>query len=625
MENKTVTNDAKKVGKSFGSMFKRLFLRDKPKLSVLEEEAIQTPAQTIIKNFFRSRLGIIGIITFVLVMTFSFLGSHLRPINLSYQETTMRNIRPGVNHLKYPSALEREGVRDISVGTSFSIGVSEQGNVFVWGTQPIQIVRGLSTSVIRFPEELKNANVTHVAAGDRHALAYTADHKLYAWGNDNHYQGSVPDMVNRRLGTKAITQLFANDAYSGVLFEDGEIIIWGSVMVNRADIIPEEVQFRVQKVSTAFLNVLMLLDDGTVYANGVNNTPLHRVPEHLKDGSVNVVDIAASNRSGLALDDQGELHIWGSPEHGVMRIPDFNGTPVSIAAGRNNFAAVLDTGEVVYWGADHFGQMKMPSSMANANIVDVKSGYFGNYAIDDTGKIHAWGLSGFVFGSDHFGRDNLTRLIHGGRISLTVGAISVIISVIVALLIGMPSGFFGGWVDHALMRIADFVIAIPFLPLAITLSTIVTGRVSEMYRIYMIMIIIGFLSWPGLARLVRAQILVEREKDFVLAARALGVKHHNIIIRHILPNVFNLVLVSITLGYAGALLSEAGLSFLGFGVSAPTPSWGNMLQGAQSSSVIEYYWWRWLIPGAFVLIAALSINLVGDALRDAMDPKANEK
>jgi peptide/nickel transport system permease protein len=163
------------------------------------------------------------------------------------------------------------------------------------------------------------------------------------------------------------------------------------------------------------------------------------------------------------------------------------------------------------------------------------------------------------------------------------------------------------------------------LPIAITLSSIVVGKVSEMNRIYMIMVILGFLGWMGLARLVRAQILVEREKDFVLAARALGVKQRNIIVRHILPNVFNLVIVNITLGYAGSLLSEAGLSFLGFGVAPPTPSWGNMLTTAQSTAVIEYYWWRWVIPGLFVFIAALSINLVGDALREAMDPRASEK
>ena len=147
----------------------------------------------------------------------------------------------------------------------------------------------------------------------------------------------------------------------------------------------------------------------------------------------------------------------------------------------------------------------------------------------------------------------------------------------------------------------------------------------DQLSLMMIMIILGLISWPGLARLIRGQILAEREKDFVLAARALGIKSNVIILRHILPNIINIVIVSMTLSYAGSLLTEAGLSFLGFGVVPPSPSWGNMLNGAQQSSVIQLYWWRWILPAVCVLIAALSVNIVGDGLRDAMDPKANEK
>ena len=139
------------------------------------------------------------------------------------------------------------------------------------------------------------------------------------------------------------------------------------------------------------------------------------------------------------------------------------------------------------------------------------------------------------------------------------------------------------------------------------------------------MVVLGVLGWMGLARLVRAQLLVEREKDFVLAAKALGIRQNKIMWRHILPNVFNLVIVTVTLGYASSLLTEAGLSFLGFGVAAPTPSWGNMLTSAQASTVIQYYWWRWFVPGLCVVLAALSANLIGDALREAMDPRENER
>ncbi|MDD4657688.1 MAG: ABC transporter permease subunit, partial [Eubacteriales bacterium] len=373
------------------------------------------------------------------------------------------------------------------------------------------------------------------------------------------------------------------------------------------------------------LNVVVLLDDGTIGVFGTDGNEISQVPAELVDGSVEVVDFTTSGRAAMALDSKGKVHIWGSRIHGLLDIPAFEGKVVDMFGGKNNFGLLLDSGKVIYWGANHFYQMDMPKEMQSTKYVAAYSDIFQNYAVAENGKVTAWGHKGFIFGSDQFGRDNLTRLIHGGRISLTVGAISVVISVILALIVGLISGYYGRWLDNLLMRFTDVVISIPFMPLAITLSTIVNGRVPEKYRIYMIMVILGILNWPGLARLVRAHLLLEREKDFVLAARALGVKQRNIMVRHILPNIFNLVIVNVTLGYASALLMESALSFLGFGVSPPTPSWGNMLDSAQNSSVIEFYWWRWVIPGLAVVFAALSVNLIGDALRDAMDPKASEK
>jgi len=139
------------------------------------------------------------------------------------------------------------------------------------------------------------------------------------------------------------------------------------------------------------------------------------------------------------------------------------------------------------------------------------------------------------------------------------------------------------------------------------------------------MALLGILGWMPLARLIRAQLLLEREKDFVLAARSLGIKQSGIMLRHILPNVLNMVIVSVTLGYAIYILQEAVFSFLGFGIPEPTPSWGNMLNTAMESAVIQHYWWRWVIPSLFVVAAAFSVNLVGDGLREAMDPRSNER
>ena len=628
MENKTlpeVTPPTKKAGKSFVSMFKGLFSRNREQLSVLEEEALQTPTQTVIKNFLRNKLGIIGVIGFILILAFSFVGSQVRPIFMSYIEPVMSNIGPSNNFLKVPSQLVEEGVETISSGISFSAALSKEGKVFVWGRQPVYLLEGVSTSILKIPEGVKNSKITHLAAGDRHIIALDANNNLYGWGYNNFKQCELPANAAAKIRKTKVVDLLAGESVSGILFADGELIVWGSTMATNLNIIPVGYQGRIIKADLGPLNGVVLLDDGTVGVFGVMGNEVSTVPEQLQDGSVKIVDITASARGAIALDDTGEVHIWGAKMYGLMDTPEHEGKVVAVAAGKNNHALLLDTGEVLYWGANHYGQINMPKGMEKEHYVALYANFFQNYAVTKDGSVTAWGNRGFIFGTDQHGRDNFTRLIHGGRISLTVGAIAMVIATIIALIIGMTSGFFGGWLDNVLMRATDVIISIPFMPLAITLSAIVFGKVTEMYRIYMIMVILGLLSWPGLARLIRAQILLEREKDFVLAAKALGVKQRHIIIRHIMPNIFNLVLVSITLGYASSLLTDAGLSFLGFGVTVPTPSWGNMLTGAQSSMVIKHYWWRWLIPGLFVVLAALSINLVGDALRDAMDPKATER
>ena len=209
--------------------------------------------------------------------------------------------------------------------------------------------------------------------------------------------------------------------------------------------------------------------------------------------------------------------------------------------------------------------------------------------------------------------------------TMTVGAIAVIISATIGILVGGVSGYKGGKVDNLLMRFAEIVSSIPFLPFAIILSSILGNRISETQRIIMIMIILGVLSWPGIARLVRGSVLAEREQEFVTAAKALGVKEFGIIFRHILPNIITVIIVNATLDFATCMLTESSLSFIGFGVTEPNPTWGNMLTGSQNAKVIEDYWWRWVFPAITLGICTISINCVGDGLRDAVDPKSNER
>ena len=227
------------------------------------------------------------------------------------------------------------------------------------------------------------------------------------------------------------------------------------------------------------------------------------------------------------------------------------------------------------------------------------------------------------FGTDDLGRDMLTRLLHGGRISLSIGLFSMLVAVTLGVTIGSIAGFFGGTIDNILMRFTDLMLTIPRLFLLIIMAVILRGinwpYIQEAGGILAIILVIGVLSWMSIARLVRGSFLSLREKEFVEAARSLGLSDVRIIIRHILPNAISPVIVAATLGLAGAIITESGLSYLGFGVQPPTPTWGNMLRNAQEE-MLRGHMWMAIFPGLMIFIVVLSINYMGDGLRDALDP-----
>ncbi|MEK5479684.1 oligopeptide ABC transporter permease [Paenibacillus sp. FSL R5-0407] len=221
-------------------------------------------------------------------------------------------------------------------------------------------------------------------------------------------------------------------------------------------------------------------------------------------------------------------------------------------------------------------------------------------------------------GTDQVGRDQLSRLIYAARVSLAVGLGSIVISAVIGTVLGLISGYFGGWIDSIIMRLTDIFMSFPYIMLILVVASIVGPGLTN------IILILGVLGWPGVARLVRGNVLPAKENDYVKAGRVLGFSSVRIIFSHILPNVVAPILVYATSGVAGAILDEAALSFLGLGVQPPTPSWGNMLASAQSLTVLTSQPWLWVPPGLMIILIVLSINFVGDALRDALDPKNNK-
>jgi peptide/nickel transport system permease protein len=218
-------------------------------------------------------------------------------------------------------------------------------------------------------------------------------------------------------------------------------------------------------------------------------------------------------------------------------------------------------------------------------------------------------------GADLVGRDVWSRLVHASRVSLEVGIGAVTMYVAIGIALGAVAGWYGRVPSMVILRVADMVLSFPILILVLVVVSLVGPSLTN------IILVLGFLGWPAVARLVRGQILGVREMEYVEAARTLGASNLRLVVRHVLPNTVGVVLVAATFGVANAILIEASLSFLGMGVQPPTPSWGNMLTDAQSLPALESMPWLWIPPGVMIFLTILSINFLGDGLRDALDPR----
>ncbi len=603
--------------------FKRVFLgTDREVRSILEEEQVQTPLRTVVHNFVRKKSAMLGVVVFLCIFALVIIGPYIWKLDLSEQDSTLINLPPGYNMMSLPKETEGK-VSDIAAGRTYGIGVDTDGHVYTWGHTRITD----KIDIADIPEEVQEADLSLIAAGDDHAVALDENGQLYVWGNTRLRQDNFSRDMEKGMETGEnwdIIQLEASNQFSAAVSSEGTLYLWGNP--NMADVkIRSEYQGNIAKVALTANEYVSLLKDGTVAYTGYKGSgnPLASIPEGLTGKTV--VDIASTGKTAAALTEDGEVYVWGNATSGEANLPVFSSRPVALYGGRFHYTALLEDGSVVSWGNNKYGQTDVPASLNGKEIVGIYTGNFQNYALDSEGNVHTWGLKGFLLGTDDLGRDMLTRIINGGRVTMTVGAISVVIATFIGVLLGGLAGYFGGKVDILVMRIAEIVGGLPFIPFAMILSAVIGSRIDPTRRMYLIMVVLGVLSWTGTCRLIRAQILAQREMEYVTAAKAMGISELSIVFRHIMPNVFSILLVSMTLDFATCMLTESTLSYLGFGIPLPTPTWGNLLDGANNSVVIQQYWWRWVFPAAIFGMCTICINLIGDGLRDAIDPKSNER
>lgn len=618
-------------------MLRRMFLGSAGE-RLAGDERYDSPSKQAVKRFFRKPLATAAVIVLCCMFLFVFIGPMISPVDLSYVESLHVNVAPNMNMMKLPSEM-KEDPASISSRGSFTLGVDKSGDVHMWGYFS-SFSKDPSRNVMNVPEEVINANIVYAAAGSDHCVVIGDDGTMYAWGEyDNGQFGDQgrmaamceylqpKELMNGKVDLANVKQLICGNQVTALLMNDGTLHVWGNTASSGQNVSSvykalKESGKTVEKVCFTNSDLFVITTDGEFITGKNKQYDLYKGQGTWEViGDRKVVDIAATgDRVALLLED-GQIMTLGSEE----AEPSVEGEGIaSLSAGSRHFSLLTESGKVVAWGNGKLGQTDVPEALTEAGAVDqVISTGFQNYAFKDGKFVDSWGLKGYIFGTDDMGRDVFNRVMNGGRMTMTIGAVAVIVATIIGVIIGCISGYFGGFVDIILMRITEIFSSIPFLPFALVLSAVLqNSNLTEDTRIFIIMIILGLLSWTGLARLVRGQVLAEREKEFVTAAKSMGVKESRIAFKHILPNIISVILVSVTLDFASCMLTESSLSYLGFGVQLPRPTWGNMLDGCRDSLVIQNYWWRWLFPALFLSLAVICINVIGDTLRDVLDPKS---
>ncbi len=596
---------------------------------------IESPSRLLAQAFFSKKTALIALVLLIGLFLFVFIAPAFIPMDVNYTDPLQQNVAPNYAMRAVPNGL-KNSIAEIDGFSGFSAGVSREGEVFVWGNARDGLHK---RNMKEIPKAVQKGGAAQIAVGKDHILALTKSGEIVGWGDQSCGQFGfqptlnaviMPEILRGGVNPESVRALVCGYQTSALVKTDGEAFLWGNenTVKNLRSLAHlqgvEQIAFTNSTAVALLKNGEITTGEETVFTSvtTVNGTLPISLNAYLVGRKG--VCIATTNKCVAVVTETGELIVSGVFENGEDRLPVLRAGEyfVALDGGTRHFVGVTNLGNAYAWGHNAYGQCDLK---VDGKAKAVFAGALQSYVVDETGTLtQSVGLKGYIMGTDGRGRDVFARIVHGGKMTMTIGAVAVLVSSVIAVIVGCVAGYFGGWIDVVLMRITEIFSSIPFLPFAMLLSQIIKYyNITETTRIFIIMLILGALSWTGLARMIRAQVLAEREKEYTQAARAIGVKESAIAFKHVLPNIVSVILVSMTLDFAGCLLTESSLSYLGFGVQQPHPTWGNMLNGCNNSTIIQNYWWQWLFPALFLSLATICINVVGDALRDALDPKSN--
>ena len=551
---------------------------------------VLSPGMLVAKRFFRNKLAVAGLVILVAMFLFSFIGGMVSPYNESqvfrktdhvwkdYAGATYNKsyIFTTANGAEFPAQGQQKFILATNKGNdSFeandvTYGFEQKGEDYwaIYSSESVATVltlKGKSTY-----KQVGNTEITdEIKEGYEEAVANDANtfevdgttYTIEKAGREN--QITISGEV--AFATKKVFSAATNDAEMGFDFQQAALDA-------------------IEAGDASFEY------DGATYE--LTTTEKETSTEVVKDGEV------YATVSNLLVSPQAK---------GVFLSLSFKeAVEQAIADKASTFTAVNEAGEEETYQLQTKNTQYVVRSQKATTVNDTYSG---------PSKKH-W------LGTDGNGMDMLTRLMYGGRISLMIGFVVIIIEGIIGILIGGVSGYFGGWVDTILMRVVDVVICIPAMPLYIIIGSVMDYyKIDPRIRIYALCAILGIVGWPGIARMVRGQILSLREQEFMVATEATGVRISRRIFRHLIPNVIPQLIVIATMGLGDVILMEATLSFLGIGVKFPYASWGNIVNAVNDVYVLTNFWFVWIPAGFLILLTVLGFNFVGDGLRDAFDPK----